>query len=615
MSTPEPQPPSVPIGAIIVLVLAALFYIGMVACLGDLSSPGQDAAGRGLSAAFAVIFGFFVWLWLGILLVIGGVKGSMPFWGGIAAAILLPVSAVTALIALDLQGQATWLLGVPIALPPLFAAYGLWARLTGLHGVLPETGTSLVLLAAIVAVTIAPMPRFIAREIEHARLIRAERVEAEAEAAEAQRRRTATLARFQKLTPNSPLWEWAAFIGKDSELDAQAVAGARVLSHRQTDAEEALRRGMGFPLTEYYRLDLSATPAFCAAADDFLRQGAAAHRAPADQPDDRSVEDYFDPYLGAIEWLTQQKCDLDDAVKAIENAVDASPRPSVEDGFLAMLAWRRGNGFNRREDYRRAIESYDKAIRYRPDNAQYRASRGDAHLDNLDYAGSIPDYTEALRLNPGYSAVYNARGYAYRELGDGGHAFQDFDKAIELDGSFARALYNRGRIYSDRGDQAHAVEDFDAALRLYPKFTDALTDRGRARFHQGAYPQAVSDLAAALAASPTDAYTVLWLYLARARADQPARDGLPQDAAKLDRTAWPWPVIAALLGEAEQGAVLAAARGDKDHACEAEFYFGMKATLDGDASAARNLLQQAVSDCPSTFVEAAAAKFELARLP
>jgi hypothetical protein len=77
--------------------------------------------------------------------------------------------------------------------------------------------------------------------------------------AEDQKRRE-NLARFEKLTADSPLWEWAEFIGKGSELDKQAVAGAQKFTHRQADAEVALQRGIGFPLEEYSRLDLDVTP-------------------------------------------------------------------------------------------------------------------------------------------------------------------------------------------------------------------------------------------------------------------------------------------------------------------------------------------------------------------
>ena len=68
--------------------------------------------------------------------------------------------------------------------------------------------------------------------------------ENKAQAAAEGRMRRENLARFEKLSADSPLWDWAEFIGQGSELDKQAVAGAQKLSHRQADAEVALDRGV-----------------------------------------------------------------------------------------------------------------------------------------------------------------------------------------------------------------------------------------------------------------------------------------------------------------------------------------------------------------------------------
>jgi lipoprotein NlpI len=265
----------------------------------------------------------------------------------------------------------------------------------------------------------------------------------------------------------------------------------------------------------------------------------------------------------------------DPAVKAIDAAFTLAPKGNP---FRAMLAWRQANGFNRRQDYDRAIAGYSTAIELSPGFSQYRADRGDARLNKLDYAQAIPDYTEAIRLNEGYSTAYNSRGYAYHTL----------------------------------GDLTHAIADYDAAIAIAPKFWEALAARGRARYSQGAYGEAVADLSASLPLTPSDstAYTTLWLYLAHTHTDQPARDALNQDAAKLDKTAWPWPIVSAFLGDTTPDAVLAASRGDNNKECEDDFYFGATA----DPTTARDLLRKAADICPASFIETPAAKLELEKL-
>ncbi len=611
---PVPKPP---VGLILVLLAAGFFYALMLLCLNDLSHGGGDAEGRGIAIAFGFLFGCVLWLFLGVALLIAMVNGAAPVWAEVAGTILWPFSGVAAFVALNFidhdRGSTEYLL-VPALLPPLIAIYALWARLPVLQRHLPVPA-SIIMLGAIALVSLAPIPRYAEEQIVRARERAAEREEARQEAAQEAERQRQNLERFNKLTADSPLWDYAAFFGKDNELDGRAIAAAKTLTHRQADAEEALRRGLGFPLVEYGRLDLEATPAFCAAAGDFLRQEAVAHPAPtADTEYELAVLPYLEADdMGAIEWLTRY-CDIDDAVAQIRDTLK-SYKPSSRDAARALLAWRRGNGFYYRGDRDRALADYNEAVRLGPNSEQFHAMRGNALYDAGDYGRAIADYDDAIRLNPGYSVAYNRRGRAYQESGNNARALQDYNKTLELDPNSASAHFNRGIVILADGDAARAIEDFDAAIRLFPRYAAAMTGRARAHYSRGEYGEAAADLTSSLALTPEEPYTVLWLYLARDRAGQAARDALAQDAAKLDRATWPWPVVAAYLGEAEPAAVLAASQGNNDHACEADFYFGAKSAAEGDTAAARPLLQQAVALCPSNFIETPAAKSELTKLP
>jgi lipoprotein NlpI len=595
----------------------------MMACISDLSS--SDPMGRGLGLAFGAMFGAALWIILAVLLIIGGVKGEMPHWAGIVAIVLLPLSAVSATIAVDsVKSESGWSLVVPALLPPVIAGYAIWARLPQLHRVLPAQATSSVTWLAVLLLTLAPMPRYASEGIARSERARQQQREDSARNAAEEQRRQEILARFQKLTADSPLWEWAAFIGKDSELDAQAVAGARKLAHRQADAETALQRGMGFPLIEYWRLGLDATSGLCMAARDFLNEQAAAHPPPTPDTDADAAYDviraHFSPYLEAVEWLTQKDCGIDDAVARIAATVAAYPQSRSRDGFLAILAWRRGNGFYKRDLYDRALASYDEAIRFAPDDDQLFDSRGNLYYDKAEYDRAIADYSEAIRLNRGYSAAFDSRANAYHQKGDDDRALQDYDETLRLNPEFALAFNNRAVLYDGRGDHEQAIRDYDEAVRLAPKFRLAFGNRGRSRFYQGRYPDAVADFAAALELKPDDPYGALWLYLARARAGQSAMAELQRDAGPLDRVAWPWPVVAALLKDQDRVAALDAAQhGDattqKGQMCEADFFFGADAAAAGDISAAGELLRQAQTLCPTDFIEYTAATFELARLP
>ncbi len=111
-----------------------------------------------------------------------------------------------------------------------------------------------------------------------------------------------------------------------------------------------------------------------------------------------------------------------------------------------------------------------------------------------------------------------------------------------------------------------------------------------------------------MASKPDGAYAVLWLYLARARgASQSAISELENNAQKLKREEWPYPVIELYLGQRTAEVTLTAA-AKPDERCEASFYVGMHHLLRNDRAAATDLLRAAVDTCPKTFIEYAGAQ-------
>jgi lipoprotein NlpI len=610
-----------PIGAILVLILAGFLYAGMMGCLLDIHRGGNDAFGRGLDAGFAMVFGIALWLMLGLLLLIGGIKGEMPDWSAILATLLWPLSALSAAMALDFIERDGSYMIVPGLLPPVIAAYAMWSRLTGLHHFLRPLPTSIVAWIAIALIAAVPLPRHFIEWHEKRVIAAKEAAEAEKEAAAEAEKQRLNLERFEKLTADSPLWDYAVFFGKDNSLDGRAIAAALALPRRQADAEEALRRDMGFPLIEYNRLGLSATPAFCSAANDFLSRDAAAHRAPnADVEFTETARPYTDPDdLSVIESLTA-RCDIDDAVQKIRDAVGSYKQTSSRDAYLAVLAWRRGNGFRERDDNTRALAEYDEALRLRPDNDQFHKMRGDLYalIGRLDDA--IADYDEAVRLNPGYSEAFFSRGNAYSQKGDDDKALASFDEAIRLNSGLVGAYNNRGLVYVRQGKLDLALADFDAAVQNAPDFRLVRLNRVQVHFYRGEYADAASDAATALHQKADDPYTVLLLYLARLHANQDAAGGLTTDVAQLDPSLWPYPILAALLDQRSAQSVLAEASSGsnpdrKNNECDAAFYFGDKAFAEGDIGAARPLLEQASANCPAGVIEVTLTKYELARLP
>jgi lipoprotein NlpI len=116
----------------------------------------------------------------------------------------------------------------------------------------------------------------------------------------------------------------------------------------------------------------------------------------------------------------------------------------------------------------------------------------------------------------------------------------------------------------------------------------------------GQFNAAEDDIAHSLSLAPTDTYSVLWLYLARARGGKDAKAALRENSAALKSTTWPEPVIRMYLGSLKPADVLASAKDsnatkNSEQHCEAYFFLGEDALLRGHLVKARKLFQQSIS--------------------
>ncbi len=608
------------------LGFATLFYVIMLWNAAAL--PYLESIDKGLAAIAALAALVLLWVLLGLLLIVGASKGDMPPWGAAAAFILHPLSGIAAGMALvrlgDRSGADQSVIVIMVVLPPLLAAYALWAHRPALHAKLPAIPTGCLLWGIAAAFSAGPVAYMSIHDWrQRQRDLTAERAYEAEQERQREAERAANLARFERLTPDSPLADWQDFIGKGNELEAQAIAGARALTRRQSDAEAMLTAGNGFPLFHISELDLHPTPAFCAATITFLTRQAADHRPTAPDEPFASEANYFDTWFPAMQWLSQQHCDLDPAVAAMEQAVNAyAPglnRTRVLNALQRLRSeWRAcddGSGLTaaaRIEVCSRLLETGVEG----ENRAVVLFDRAGGYFDLEQRDAAIRDYDAAIAINPNFAEAFNNRGNAYDDKGEHDRAIEDYDRAVAIAPAFAMAFSNRGAARLEKGELDAAIADFDHAISENPRYEHAWRNRGRARFFRGDFAAAEQDFAQALNLKPDDAYAVLWHWLALTRSGRVAADQLRRAVVPLDRAAWPWPIVATYLGEQDPSTVAAAARqDDADHVCEAPFYLGERAASLGDTTAARSLLQEAAAACPISVLEHYEAGLELARLP
>jgi lipoprotein NlpI len=199
-------------------------------------------------------------------------------------------------------------------------------------------------------------------------------------------------------------------------------------------------------------------------------------------------------------------------------------------------------------------------------------------------------------------------------MNDPDGAIAQFERAIEIDSANADAHAGLGEALRDKGRMEDARAAYDLARELEPEIAAGYRNGGTQAFSEALYRDAVSNLARSVHLRPGDPYTVLWLYLARARlGNQDAATELAANAAKLQSPDWPYPVVDLFLGKATPQATLDAPTNSDDR-CEAQFYVGEWLALQGDADAAHGRFKQAVDTCKNSFIEYKGARAELKRL-
>ena len=279
----------------------------------------------------------------------------------------------------------------------------------------------------------------------------------------------------------------------------------------------------------------------------------------------------------------------------------------------------RGSVYRLQGDYAKAMADFEQALVIDPNNAAAYANRGAIYDDQKKYDIALDQFTKAIKLDSKLEFAFKGRGNVFKHKGKYEQAIADYDQAIALKPEDASAHVNRGLVNNLRQEYDRALRDFDIAVKLDYTMAKARTGRAQALFNSGYFIDSAKDFARALELEPNDPYTVLRLYDARGRMGKLSDAELKKNAARLDLSKWPGPVIKYYMGKMSLGHLRAAAnkayREDKDaEHCIVEFYVGEYIIVHNNRAGKKNLAK-ARNICPKTSFEWRAAHTELDRLP
>ncbi|UCC94647.1 MAG: tetratricopeptide repeat protein [Candidatus Omnitrophota bacterium] len=120
------------------------------------------------------------------------------------------------------------------------------------------------------------------------------------------------------------------------------------------------------------------------------------------------------------------------------------------------------------KDYRKAIESLEKAAMLAPDNPKIFLNLGAnyLYLDKLDKAEE--NFKKAVSLDPTYIEAYNNLATLYRISEKYDLAIQHYKKAIEFNPQYAEVYTNLGMTYNRVEQYKEAIKVLSKGLELKP---------------------------------------------------------------------------------------------------------------------------------------------------
>ncbi|TQV81661.1 tetratricopeptide repeat protein [Denitrobaculum tricleocarpae] len=156
--------------------------------------------------------------------------------------------------------------------------------------------------------------------------------------------------------------------------------------------------------------------------------------------------------MGAPAWADQRDSRLDDLFDKLKNVESISDAKGVE--FVIWNIWvqsgdnaidllmRDGVDSMGRQDYKRALRSFDQIVTIAPDFAEGWNKRATLYYLMGQYEQSLADIEKTLALEPRHFGALAGRGLIYIELEDDAQALEAFEDALVINPFLPAARHN-----------------------------------------------------------------------------------------------------------------------------------------------------------------------------
>jgi tetratricopeptide (TPR) repeat protein len=171
---------------------------------------------------------------------------------------------------------------------------------------------------------------------------------------------------------------------------------------------------------------------------------------------------------------------LDEAVPAVQKAIQLNPNSSEALGNLGLIYSEMGK-------LDEAMEHFNRALAINPNLPQTLNNLGNLQLKLKKADTALAAYDRALAIDPNFSDGHNNRGSALESLDRLDEAMAEYVRAVELRPNFAIACNNAGNVARRLCKWDEATVWCQRALQLDPKFEPARWNVGLIELTHGDY--------------------------------------------------------------------------------------------------------------------------------
>jgi len=158
---------------------------------------------------------------------------------------------------------------------------------------------------------------------------------------------------------------------------------------------------------------------------------------------------------------------LIEAEKLLGKILNSNPKDMLSLYLLGYIAMKN-------DDPRRALQCFERGIRFNPDFDKLWYNRGVVLQTLKQHEDAIGSFERAIRLNPNNVEALNNLGIVQQEIYRYNDAIETYDRLLAIRPTYDKALGNKGYILFLIGRFDEALDCFNKLIDLNPEYNYAL---------------------------------------------------------------------------------------------------------------------------------------------